>query len=439
MTKPTFNERTAATDTCPKCKARLNDDGTCFVCAVDATTGHPLDRVAEWLARYLSVPSPHCITVLTLWAAHTHVTERFYVTPRLILDSAEPESGKTRVLELLNLVVRSPIFTMNTTIAALYRRLAAEPRTVLLDETDAIFSPKAAANHEDLRALLNAGYKRGATVDRCVPKGNEITVVEFPAFAPAALAGIAGHMPATITTRAVTIHMRRRAPGEEVAEFIEQDALTEAEPIRCALTAWLGEAAEKLAVARPVMPDGVRDRKAEVWRALLAIADVAGAGWPDKARQACRHFVVAADPGELSLGVRLLADLREVFGGGGRMATVDILEKLTAIDDAPWADLNYGKGLDARRLSMMLGKYGVTRKTVRIGGVPQKGYLAEHLADVWSRYLPPVGNAGNQGNSAASGVTADTGVTDSGGVCPECQRLQERYDSTWRCHAHAGT
>ncbi|MGH3319417.1 MAG: DUF3631 domain-containing protein, partial [Streptosporangiaceae bacterium] len=165
-----------------------------------------LDEVRAWLGSYLSVPSKHHTTVITLWAAHTHAAHCFYVTARLILDSAEPESGKTRVLELLNLICRAPIFTMNTTIAALYRRLASGPRTVLLDETDAIFAPKAAQNHEDLRALLDAGYKRGATVDRCVGDASKMEVREFPAYAPVALAGIVGHMPRTITSRAVTLH-----------------------------------------------------------------------------------------------------------------------------------------------------------------------------------------------------------------------------------------
>src|SRR5258707_1596730 len=266
-----------------------------------------LDDAAAWFGRYLSVPSRHCIVVITLWAAHTHATDAFYVTPRLILDSAEPESGKTRVLELLNLVVRAPIFTMNTTIAALYRRLTGEPRTILLDETDAVFAKGAAQNHEDLRALLNAGYKRGATVDRGVRDGASMKGAEFPVFAPVALAGIAGNMPATITTRAVTVHMRGRAPDEDIAEFIEEDAIGEAAPLREALAEWIADA--ELKGARPVMPAGVADRKAEVWRALLAVADAAGGDWPDLARQACRHFVLAPDPADLSLRVRLPAHL----------------------------------------------------------------------------------------------------------------------------------
>jgi hypothetical protein len=388
--------------------------------AIPADGAVLLDKVAAWTGRYLSVPSEHCITVITLWAAHTHAADAFYVTPRLIVDSAEPESGKTRVLELLNLIVRAPIFTMNTTIAALYRRLAGEPRTILLDETDAVFAKGAAQNHEDLRALLNAGYKRGATVDRCVGDGASMTVAEFPVFAPAALAGIAGNMPATITTRAVTIHMRRRAPDEHIAEFLEEDAAEEAAPLREELAAWASSA--QLKGARPVMPAGVTDRKAEVWRALLAVADAAGGDWPGWARTACRHFVLAADPTELSLGTRLLADLRDVFRDRDAMPTADILDALMAIDEAPWLSM-YGRPIDARRLSRMLGKYQVKPKVIRIGDSTPRGYTREQLADLWRRYLDPPGSAtaATSATSLASHVADVADVAHTGrALCAVC-------------------
>jgi hypothetical protein len=381
---------------------------------------HPLDGAAAWFQRYLSVPSEHCITALTLWAAHTHAPKSFYVTPRLIIDSAEPESGKTRVLELLNLITRAPIFTMNTTIAALYRRLAGEPRTILLDETDAVFAKGAAQNHEDLRALLNAGYKRGATVDRCVGDGSKMKVIEFPAFAPAALAGIAGNMPATITTRAVTIHMRRRAPGETIAEFIEEDAIDEAEPLRLSLASWVEDIAAELTGARPAMPPGVTDRKAEVWRALLAVADAASGDWPEQARTACKFFVLGADPGELSLGVRLLADLRAIFDGHDQLATADILESLVALDEAPWGDLK-GKPIDSRRLARMLGKYGAHPKVLRIGDATPRGYTREALSDLWRRYLPAVSATGETSATPLASHVADVAdVALTPAVCAKC-------------------
>jgi len=57
---------------------------------------------------------------------------------------------------------------------------------------------KVRSRNEDLRALLNAGYKRTATVARCVGDAKSMNVTRFPVYAPVALAGIAGGMYALI-------------------------------------------------------------------------------------------------------------------------------------------------------------------------------------------------------------------------------------------------
>ena len=173
---------------------------------------------------------------------------------------------------------------------------------------------------------MNSGYKRGATVDRCVGDGSKMKVVEFPVFAPVAIAGIAGNMPPTVTTRGVTIHMRCRAPGEHVKPYEEQDVKPEAEPLRDRLANWIEAIEDQLRAARSVMPEGVADRKAEVWRALLAIADAAGGDWPKRAWAACEHFSFGGEPSAESLGIRLLGDIKALFGERNRMPTVELLE-----------------------------------------------------------------------------------------------------------------
>jgi hypothetical protein len=130
-------------------------------------------------------------------------------------------------------------------------------------------------------------------------------VERFPVFAPVALAGIAGAMPATITTRAITIHMRRRAPHETAEPFRERKVAQQAATLREQLADWLDRVgADHLAGAEPAMPDGVTDRSAEVWEPLVAIADLAGGHWPDTARAAAIHFVgQAAEDGRRQLVV----------------------------------------------------------------------------------------------------------------------------------------
>jgi Protein of unknown function (DUF3631) len=284
-----------------------------------------LDDVASFVARFTVFPSEHCVPTLALWYAHTHIADRFYVTPRLILDSAEPGSGKTRVLEVAQFLVAAPEMTISAKPAALFRLVQAGPITILFDEVDTIFNPKTSGNgdNDDLRAMLNAGYKRSATIPRCVGDVKAMQVKRFKVYAPAALAGISGGMPATITTRAITIHMRRRRPDERVDQFREKVVERQAEPIREALADWVTSLADQVGDAEPEMPEGVTDRYAEIWEPLIAIADAAGGHWPGIARDACRHFVLDAGPQAGSLGVRLLADLRELYTehDADRMAT----------------------------------------------------------------------------------------------------------------------
>ena len=88
---------------------------------------------------------------------------------------------------------------------------------------------------------------------------------------------------------------------------------------RCA-TGWRhGQAlsSKALAAAWPEMPDGIEDRDADVWEPLLAVADAAGGDWPERARVAAVALVALSKESTPSLGIRLLADLRDVFGDEG--------------------------------------------------------------------------------------------------------------------------
>lgn len=386
-------------------------------------TAKLLDQVHQMVKKYVAFPSEHHSVVVALWVLHTWVVNAFYVTPRLILDSAEPGSGKTRVLELLALLCRSAKLTLSTTTAALYRRIAAAgdegmpPPTVLQDEADAIFGKTSTPQSEDLRALFNAGYRKGATVDRCEGDAKNIRVREFPVHAPVALAGLAGKMPDTIRTRGVTLHMRRRRPDQRVADFRERDALAEVSPICEQLAQWAAEHEEGLAAARPEMPAGVTDRAAEIWEPLLAIADLAGGDWPDKAREACKFFVVssASDDETLSLGQRLLRDIKILLESESvnSMWSADIIRNLTSDPESEWRDL-WGKTLDQRRLAKELGKYGVKSKDIRIGLAKNKGYAIDGqtgLGQAWDHWLTPSVSA-TSATSETLQVSTSRGVAD---------------------------
>ena len=277
-----------------------------------------LDDVRAFIGRFCALPTEHAYTAATLWAAHAHVLDAFDSTPRLAFLSPEPGSGKTRALEILTLLVPWPMHAVNATPAALFRSVAdkATRRTILFDEIDTIFGPKA-KEHEELRGLLNAGHRRSGVAYRCVGEGTKQTVVEFPAFAAVALAGL-GKLPDTILTRSIVIRMRRRAPDEHVEPYRARIHEPEGWKLRGMLADWTATVAEQLTGYWPDMPPGVTDRPADVWESLLAVADAAGGPWPGRARDACALLVRDNADRGISLGIRLLADLRDIFDGNPR-------------------------------------------------------------------------------------------------------------------------
>jgi hypothetical protein len=137
-------------------------------------------------------------------------------TPRLAFLSAEPESGKSRCLEVTEPLVPRPINTMNSSANYLFRQTgsdAGQP-TILFDEIDTVFGPKA-RDHEDIRAFINSGHRRGAKFGRCVVRGTVVETEEIESYAAVVLAGL-GWLPATILTRSIIIRMRRRLRGQQV-------------------------------------------------------------------------------------------------------------------------------------------------------------------------------------------------------------------------------
>ncbi|MCC9155662.1 DUF3631 domain-containing protein [Streptomyces parvulus] len=355
-----------------------------------------LNEVEAFHRRFNVFPHEAAYVAVALWDAHTHLLDCFDSTPRLAFLSPEPGSGKSRALEVVETLVPQPMTAVNASAAALFRSVSnpSGRPTILFDEIDTIFGPKAGDN-EELRGFLNAGHRRTGVTYRCIGDGGNQTVQAFPSYCAVAVAGL-GALPDTIMTRSVVIRMRRRARNETVESFRARLHEAEGHKLRDRLAQWTEQARDSVMGAWPEIPDGVTDRPADVWEPLLAIADAAGGHWPVRAREACVTLVAASRANDKgSLGVRLLSDLRDhVMVGIDRLPTVAILDRLNALDDAPWADL-HGKPLDNRRLGKMLAEYMTTdnepiaSRNIKTAGSVLKGYYSADLWDAWARYCPP--------------------------------------------------
>jgi hypothetical protein len=376
-----------------------------------------LDEVCETLTRYVVFPSDEAGWAVTLYAAATWAMPYLEFAARLVIKSPVKRCGKSRLLDVLGLLVQYPLMTSDISAAALVRSVPAyedgRAVTIMLDEADTTFGKalKGDEKAEHLRGILNAGFTR----DRPYKRWDITTrsVEDCPTFAMAVLAGI-GDMPDTIEDRAVIITMRRKAPGETAAKFRLRRDKAKVYQVTERLYGWMTPPLmAAVADAEPDMPPGLNDRAEDVWEAMLAIADVAGGHWPYRVRQAALALT-ADDDTDTSLGARLLADLRDVFGDADALHTETIREALHKISEAPWADY-FGRLVNARDMAKLLKPYGVTSADVKIGGINRKGYRREHLHDAWTRYLPPrPGGSATSATSATAQVKDDDQVAGSG-------------------------
>lgn len=355
----------------------------------DSRCSELLDALYKFTGKFVAYPSEAAHVAHVLWIAHAHLMNAWDSTPRLAFLSPEPSSGKTRALEVTELLVPNAVEAINVTPAYLFRKVGDDDSkpTILYDEIDTVFGPKAKEN-EEIRGLLNAGHRRGAVAGRCVVRGNRVETEEIGAYCAVALAGL-GWLPDTILTRSVIIRMRRRAPNEKVTPFRRRVHAPEGEDLRRRLAAWAAKAVDGMAAARPKMPTGIEDRDADVWESLLAVADAGGGDWPKRGRDAAVALVGASRDAEPSLGLRLLADMKIVFEqlGADVLPTGVILSTLVALPESPWGDLR-GKPIADRTLAKRLRQYGIKSKDVRVGDKALKGYAREDFHDVWLRYLP---------------------------------------------------
>jgi putative DNA primase/helicase len=141
-----------------------------------------LSEIAETFARYVALPDG-AGDALALWTPHAHCFESFVCSPRLNISSPEKGCGKTTLRDVLTVLVPRPLVTENLTVAVLFRLIEKHKPTVLADECDAWLN-----DNEELRGMLNAGYRLGGQAFRCVGDNNEVH--GFQVFAPTVLCGI---------------------------------------------------------------------------------------------------------------------------------------------------------------------------------------------------------------------------------------------------------
>lgn len=373
--------------------------------------GALLDDVEAWFGRYIGVTDDRDLSLVTLWTVATHVAVETYTSPRLLIDSTTPGSGKTTLLDHIGRLACSPLHAAAlSSPAVLVRSLQGGIRTLLVDEADRSLSPNK-PGVEDLIAILNSGYRRGATRPVLVPvKGGAWEVKEMPTFCPVALAGNSPRLPDDTRSRSIRILLMPDRTGrveDSDWEFIEGAALE----LRESILAWTEQVREQITGMSVDLPPGCIGRAKEKWRPLKRVAVAAGSHWPEivdelitrgMAETDAEHDAgLSADPP----GMVMLRDLHAVWPEGEDfVATERLVSKLIVHNAEYWGLASaYGKALTATRLGRLVSQASKVTST-RPGGVGPRGFTRASFDPIWERLgIHPSSQPGEPGEPGEPG------------------------------------
>lgn len=344
-----------------------------------------LDDLSATVKRFIVLRAEQADAV-ALWTAMTWFIDVIEVAPLAIINAPEKACGKSQLLDLVGRMSARPLPAANSSVAFLFRAVELWTPTLLIDELDTFIR-----ENDEIKGLINAGYTRAnAFVGRVV--GNNFEPKLFGVWGAKALAAIAleRHLPDATMSRAIVFELRRKLPHENVTPLRRAEAgLFNA--IASRLARFAMDCSEQVRRARPSLPDTLGDRDQDNWEPLLAIAECAGPVWVQRATEAALKLS-SANKATASTGNELLADIQEIFERKGveKISTADLIEKLVANEEGPWATYNRGKPISPRQLARQLSVYGISSKTVRLGPFSTpKGFDAAQFRDAFARYLAP--------------------------------------------------
>lgn len=340
----------------------------------------------NFIRRFCILPDAAYLPVAT-WVVATYTPLAFDAFPYLAFLSPMKRCGKTRLLEVLELLCAKPQRVTTVSSASLFRMMEEVP-TLLLDEVEALRNSKPSETAQAVLAILNAGHRQGASVTRCEPPNWEVR--HFSVYGPKAFAAIGG-LPDTLTDRCIIVTMQRKTPSQVVGRFLQGRARADAEPIRESLTGWAEAWQDAVRGTYEEMDDlkYLSDRDADIWMPLFAVCTIAAPERLGELRQCAETLsgAKAANDVDDSIALKLLADMRRVWSAeGAKLRTETLLQRLADLAESPWATLS----LNPIKLAALLRPFNIAPKQIRIGNDTGKGYLWAELAAAFERYLPDV-------------------------------------------------
>jgi hypothetical protein len=343
--------------------------------------------VAQFLADYIFLPEIF-ILALTAWVMAAWLMDVWDRFPHLCISSPEKRCGKSLLLELLSLILPNPKPTTNISPAALYRVIAKERPTLLMDEAQ-FLARRGSEASEVVCEILNAGISKAARVTRCGGK-NWDKIEEFNVYSPKVFALI-GPPNGVLADRCLVVELRRKTKNEPVKRYRSREVESIGQSLSAELGVWAEKNRERIdktyAKLEPFPIDN--DRMADLLIPLQAVLE----GEP---LEVLRLFAEGIDERDREMemqtpGVRLLLACREIFGESGLpfVPTHLLIECLVKHrQEEPWSRWHRGQPIGNEALAKLLRPFEI--KPARNREQSCRGYHRADFVEAWARYLPPL-------------------------------------------------
>lgn len=341
-----------------------------------------LKTLENTIKRHVVLPK-HAHLTCALWIIHSHALDASDISPFLTLSSPIKRCGKTTFLDLLTELVYQGRASSSISPAAMYRMLAAGKYTLLFDEADTFITKE---NHY-FRGILNAGHRRRtAIIVRCEKTNGVIVTKEYSVWGAKVIA-LLGKLPPTLQDRSIVIRMQRKNKTDKIERF-KSHCVEHLKEFAWIITQWAMEHFDRLKDADPVIPSQItNDRAVDNWRPLLAIADLIGGDFPQRAREAmiameCGH------PDELEDGEQLLADCKVVFDKTkqSELSAEELITGLCGLPESEWSKYKGSKPITKKALANLLRPFELyTQKSGPRKNL--KRWIRKDFEPVWEAYL----------------------------------------------------
>jgi putative DNA primase/helicase len=339
------------------------------------------------ITKHIVLVQPIQRTAVTLWTAQAWVHNEIAThSPILLATSVEPDAAKSTLFGVLARLMANWSINIEASGPSMFRLIDAHQPALFIDEADDIFVRK-----NDLKHIINSSWTRGSTIPRVVHGRS----YEFNIFSVKAIGLLEGRLPRALRTRCIPIKMVPKRDDIEKAEKFSMVDDAEFALLRRKLKRFAIDYVATLKTLTRRVPFGVSNRVADNWYLMLAIAELAGGQWPERAREAAEKLSrMGRQPSDR---VKMLEEFHYLFTEHEKWSAAEFITSEDAAKElrqdpfSVWA--NYGRGtpITQNQIAFLLRDFDIRPGALhptKSKNFARQGYRRAQFVDPCARYLP---------------------------------------------------